>query len=107
MFYIFEEHIKITTFEKKLSELSISKSEKMYIKSVAKSITHHKLMDFVLSELKTDCKDEFAKHLKSKTPSLEVHKFLHKNISEYHRKLLSNLSGIEKELVEFLLQSNS
>ncbi|MBP7859815.1 hypothetical protein KA001_02570 [Patescibacteria group bacterium] len=104
MFYIFEEHIKIKIFEKKLGEISISQDEKIYIHSLAKSITHHKLMDFVLSELKEEHKRDFAKHIKAKTPSLKVHKFLHKNIRDYRAKLLDQLSTIEKELIESLIK---
>lgn len=102
MFYIFEEHIKIKTFENKLATVEMSQSERIYLKSVARSIASHKLMDFVISQLPEKQKKDLAKKLKAKTPSLEVHKYLHQSIPDYRTKLNGVVVEIEKELIELI-----
>ncbi|OGH16535.1 MAG: hypothetical protein A3C30_05095 [Candidatus Levybacteria bacterium RIFCSPHIGHO2_02_FULL_40_18] len=95
--HFYSYHVEIDSLIIEIESLPIEEHEKRHLVELAESQVHNAILDSILSELITEDKRLFLKHLNSKNHEI-IWKFLRSKVKDIEEKIEGVALSVKKEL---------
>lgn len=95
--YFYSHIVKIDSLTDALDTLVLSKDERAHLLALAQSNIHHAILDAILSELSSEDKILFLKHVASEN-NTEIWDLLNTKVERIEDKIKSAAESLTKEL---------
>ena len=97
--HFYSYHVETESIDIEINSLDISDVEKKHLKDLAESHIHHAVLDRLLSELSTEDKKLFIKHLNTRDHET-IWKFLREKVTDVEEKIHEAANYVKSELMK-------